>query len=81
VALTIVSAEIGDLKSGDSTCDASLEDSRLRFDRTPDLVVQPGANDGIVLGNVKLPKLLAQDCQGRDISAAVSLRAAFGADS
>ena len=79
VALTLVSVDIGDLKSGDGACDSSLADSRLRFDRTPDLVVQPGSNDGVVLGSVRLPRLLAQECQGRDVSAAVNVRAAFGA--
>jgi hypothetical protein len=81
VALSLVTADIGDLKSGDETCDTSLEDSRLRFDRTPDITVKPGSNDGITLGNVRLPSLLANACQGRDISADVSLRAAFGASS
>ena len=78
VALNIVSVDVGDLKSGDDACDSSLEDSRLRFDRTPDLTVQPGDNNGVVLGSVRLPNLLAQGCQGRDISADVQLRAAYG---
>jgi hypothetical protein len=77
VPLTLVSVEIGDLKSGDGSCDASLADSRLRFDRTPDIAVQPGANE-VVLGSVRLPKLLAQSCQGKDVSAEVSVRAAYG---
>ena len=79
VALSIVSVEVGDLKSGDSACDESLADSRLKFDSTPDLVIQPGSNDGIVLGSVKLPNLLANACQGEDVSADVQLRAAYGA--
>ena len=81
VALDLVSVDIGDLKSGDGACDDSLADSRLRFDATPDVTVTPGSNEGIVLGKVKLPNLLANECQGRDVSAAVSVRAAFGADS
>ena len=79
VALDIVSVQIGDLKSGNGDCDGSLADSRLRFDSTPDVTVQPGANDGIVLGKVKLPTLLANACQGRDVSADVQVRAAYGA--
>jgi hypothetical protein len=80
-ALSLVSVDIGDLKSGDDACNTSLEGSRLRFDRTPDITIDPGSNDGVVLGSVKLPKLLAQSCQGQDISADVQLRAAFGASS
>lgn len=79
VPLTLATVEISDLRSGDQACDASLQDSRLRFDRTPDIIVHPGANDGIVLGSVKLPRLLAQSCQGKDISAGVNVRAAYGA--
>jgi hypothetical protein len=78
VALTLVAAEVGDLRSGDDACDASLQDSRLSFDRTPGIAVQPGANEGLVLGNVRLPKLLAQSCQGKAITAPVSVRAAYG---
>lgn len=80
VPLDIVSVEIEDLKSGDDECNASLENSRLRFDRTPNIVVQPGDNDGVVLGSVKLPNLLAQSCQSEDVSAKVNLRAAYGSN-
>jgi hypothetical protein len=73
--------DVGDLQSGDSACDESLANSRLRFDRTPDITVKPGSNDGIVVGNVRLPSLLANACQGQDVSADVQLRAAFGASS
>lgn len=78
VPLTLVSVDIGDLKSGEGECDASLADSRLRFDRTPDIVVQPGGNDGVVLGQVRLPRLLAQRCQGQTVTADVHVRAAYG---
>lgn len=78
VALSIVSVDVGDLKSGDGSCDDSLADSRLRFDRTPDLTVQPGENAGVILGSIRLPKLLANACQGESVSAAVQLRAAYG---
>jgi len=81
VALMIVSVEIGDLRSSDDSCNESLADSRLRFDRTPDLIVQPGANDGLLLGKVKLPNLLANSCQGMDVSASVNVRAAYGVQS
>jgi hypothetical protein len=81
VSLEVVSADVGDLQSGDSACDESLANSRLRFDRTPDITVKPGSNDGIVVGNVRLPSLLANACQGQDVSADVQLRAAFGASS
>jgi hypothetical protein len=79
VPLTLAAVEIGDLKSEDGACDDTLAGSRLRFDRTPDIVVQPGTNDGVVLGSIKLPKLLANSCQGKDVSAEVQVRAAYGA--
>lgn len=78
VDLTLVSVDIGDLESGDGACDESLKDSRFRFDRTPDILIHPGKNDGIVLGKVRLPDLLAQSCQGKDIEADVTAKAAFG---
>lgn len=81
VALDIVALDVGDLKSGDGTCDASLADSRLRFDSTPNLTVQPGDNPGIVLGSIRLPSLLANACQGRGVSADVQVRAAYGSGS
>lgn len=80
VALTLVSVEIGDLESGDDACDGSLADSRLRFSRSPGILIRPGQNAGIILGTVRLPRLLAQDCQGEDITATVSVRAAYGAE-
>lgn len=80
VALTLAAVEIGDLRSGDETCDASLADSRLRFDRSPDILVQPGENDAVVLGSVRLPKALANSCQGRDIDAEVAVRATYGVE-
>jgi hypothetical protein len=79
VALDIVSVTVGDLKSEDASCDDSLQDSRLRFDSTPEITVKPGDNEGVILGSIKLPRLLANSCQGRDVSAEVQLRAAYGA--
>lgn len=80
VTLDISRVDVDDLKSGDGTCDDSLQDSRLRFDPTPDVSLVPGTND-VVLGKVKLPTLLANECQGRSITAKVHITAAYGAGS
>lgn len=61
---------------GKAGCNASLKGVR-GLSKTDGLVLKPGDNE-IVVGTVKLPKQLDQDCAGGSVTAKIRVTAAFG---
>lgn len=70
--LTILGSDLKNLSAGD--CDVT----GLKYHDNNKLDITEGRNEKVVLGRLVLPELLANRCQGSEITAVITVRAAYG---
>jgi hypothetical protein len=72
ISLTIISSSLQNIQA--EGCDVS----DVKYLDRSDVSVEPGKHENVVLGRLVLPDRLGNACQGASITAALTVRAAYG---